>query len=239
MRVLKPVLKSDALRRGLCWLGSVYIRLVFRTGRWRTLGADGPQSLWRDGKPFILCFWHGRLLMMPKIWNHAHAIHMLISQHRDGQLIARTVAHFGIETVAGSSSKGGTAALRSMLGALKRGECVGITPDGPRGPRMRASDGIVSLARLSGVPIIPATYSASPAWALGSWDRFLIPAPFSRGIFLWGHPITVERDAKGEDLEAARAAVEEVLNRLTAEADRLADRPAVTPAPHREAETAR
>jgi lysophospholipid acyltransferase (LPLAT)-like uncharacterized protein len=238
VRALKPVLKSDAVRRGLCWLGSLYIRLVFVTGRWRTINADIPETFWRDGRPFILCFWHGRILMMPKIWPRGRAIHMLISQHRDGQIIARTVAHFGIDTVAGSSSKGGTAALRSMLAALKRGECVGITPDGPRGPRMRASDGIVSLARMSGAAIVPATYSARPARALGSWDRFLVPAPFCRGVFIWGDPIVVDRDADAAAIERARLGVEESLNAITDEADRTLDRPRIDPAPLSDVETA-
>jgi lysophospholipid acyltransferase (LPLAT)-like uncharacterized protein len=144
---------------------------------------------------------------------------MLISTHRDGQIIARTVSHFGIETVAGSSSHGGSAALRAMLRALKEGVCVGITPDGPRGPRMRASDGIVQVARLSGATVLPCSFSATRRRVVGSWDRFVIAWPFSRGVFVWGRPITVPRDADAAAQESAREAIEAELNAITVEAD--------------------
>ncbi len=228
--MLKRLLKSDGLRRVLCWLGSLYIRFAHATGRWRVIGGEAAQGRWDRGEPFILCFWHGRLLMMPYCWRRDRTIHMLISQHRDGQIIARTVGHFGIQTVAGSSSKGGAQALRAMVKALKAGDCVGITPDGPRGPRMRATDGVVNLARLAGVPIIPATFGATRGRVLGSWDRFLVAWPFGRGVIVWGDPITVARDADADALDAARARVEDSLNAITAEADRLTGRVPVEPA---------
>ncbi len=228
--MIKRFLRSEGLRAVLCWLGAQYIRLVHVTGRWWVEGDAAAQDHWRDGRPFILCFWHGRLLMMPHCWPRRRVIHMLISQHRDGQIIARTVGHFGIKTVSGSSSKGGAQALRAMVRALRAGECVGITPDGPRGPRMRASDGIVNLARLAGVPIIPATFGAASGRVLGTWDRFLVAWPFGRGVIVWGKPIEVPRDADGIDLETARRAVEERLNAITAEADRLTGRSPVPPA---------
>ncbi len=228
--MMKRILKSDGFRRLLCWLGAQYIRFAHATGRWQVIGGAAAQAMWRDGKPFILCFWHGRLLMMPYCWPRDRTIHMLISQHRDGQIIARTVGHFGIRTVAGSSSKGGAQALRAMVKALKAGEWVGITPDGPRGPRMRASDGVVSLARLAGVPIIPATFGAARGRVLGSWDRFLVAWPFGRGVIVWGDPIEVPRDADATALEAARQSVEDALNDITAEADRLTGRAPVEPA---------
>jgi len=224
----KRILGSDAVRRVLCWLGAQYIRFVYATGRWTVLRGDIPRAFWDRGEPFILCFWHGRLLMMPYCWNRRVDIHMLISQHRDGQIIARTVGHFGIRTIAGSTQRGGAGALRAMLKVLQAGECVGITPDGPRGPRMRASDGIVSVARLAGVPIVPATFAVDRRHVLGSWDRFVVAWPFARGVLAWGEPIHVTRDA---DVEAARARVEEALNVLTAEADALVGAAPVEPAP--------
>lgn len=228
--MLKRILKSDGLRRALCWLGSLYIRLVHATGRWQVIGGDAARAHWAAGTPFILCFWHGRLLMMPHCWPRDKAIHMLISQHRDGQIIARTVGHFGIKTVAGSSSKGGAQALRAMVKALKAGDCVGITPDGPRGPRMRATDGAVALARLSGAPIIPATFGAARGKVLQSWDRFLVAWPFGQGVIVWGDPIEVARDADADQMNMARMRVEDALNTITAEADRLTGRVPVEPA---------
>lgn len=236
--MFRTILRSDAARRLLCWLGAQYIRLVHLTGRWQVIGGEAAEALWRDGKPFILCFWHGRLLMMPHCWRRDRAIHMLISQHRDGQIIARTVGHFGIRTVTGSSSKGGAQALRAMVRAIKAGDCVGITPDGPRGPRMRASDGAVALARLSGVPIIPATYGTAAGRVLQSWDRFLVAWPFGRGVILWGDPILVPGDADAAAMEQARATLEAGLNAITERADRMTGRDPVVPAPAAGAEAA-
>jgi lysophospholipid acyltransferase (LPLAT)-like uncharacterized protein len=227
MGLAKRIGKSERLRGALCWLAAQYIRLVWLTGRWRVVGGHIPAALWDQGTPFILAFWHGRLLMMPKSWRRSVGINMLISGHRDGQLIARTVGHFGIRTIEGSTTRGGAAALRAMMKALKAGECIGITPDGPRGPRMRASDGIVAVARMSGCPVIPATYASVGAKRLGSWDRFLIPLPFSRGVIVWGDPIYVPRDA---DEAAARQQIEDAMNAQAAEADRLVGAEPVVPA---------
>lgn len=231
MSTLKTILKSDGFRRVVCWIGAQYIRLVRYSGRWRVVRGEIPRAYWDEGKPFILAFWHGRLLMMPYCWDLKKTIHMLISQHRDGQLIARTVGHFGIQTAAGSSTRGGTGALRTMLKALKAGEYVGITPDGPKGPRMRASDGVVQIARMSGVPVIPATYAVRRRKVLGSWDRFVVAWPFSRGVIVWGDPVEVPRDADTDAIEAARCAVEDGLNAITEEADRLMGCTVIEPAP--------
>lgn len=231
MSGVKRILSSDAVRRLLCWLGAQYIRFVYLTGRWSVVRGDIPRAFWDAGKPFILCFWHGRLLMMPHCWDRRVPIHMLISQHRDGQIIARTVGHFGIRTIAGSTRRGGAGALRAMLKALKDGQCVGITPDGPRGPRMRASDGIVSVARLAGVPIVPATFAAGRRKVLGSWDRFVVAWPFTRGVLVWGEPIVVARDADAAAQETARRQVEDALNAITGEADGLCGAATIEPAP--------
>lgn len=228
MGPIKRILKSDRVRNALCWIGSLYIRLVYFTSRWQVIGGEQARHYWDQGKPFILAFWHGRILLMPYCWRRGVPIHMLISQHRDGQIIARTVSHFGIDTVAGSSSKGGSAALRQMLKALKGGECVGITPDGPRGPRMRASEGIAQVARMAGVPVIPCGFSTVRRKALGSWDRFIIAWPFTRGVFVWGQPLTI---APGGDVDQFRQQIEDALTQVTQDADRLTGHDPVEPAP--------
>ena len=231
MRLLKRLTRLPAVQRALCWFVAAYIRFVHRTSRWRVMGEGVPGRLWAEGRPFILAFWHGRLLMMPYCWNPKVRINMLISRHVDGQLIARTVAHFGIATVAGSSSEGGSAALRAIVKSLKAGECVGFTPDGPRGPRMRASLGLVNAARLAGVAILPCTYGIRRRRVLESWDSFVLALPFSRGVFLWGTPIEVPPEADARALAAARAAIEDRLNALSREADLLCGTVPVEPAP--------
>ena len=152
---------------------------------------------------------------------------MLISQHRDGELIARTIAHFGLESVRGSSAKagkqdkGGGGAMRAMIRQLSRGEYVGVTPDGPRGPRQQVGEGPLSIARLSGAPIIPVSFATTRRIHARSWDRFLIALPFSQGVFVWGKPHYVARDADALAVEQARQSLEDELNRITAEADAM------------------
>ena len=229
--LIKTITRKEIVRRFLCWLGARYIRFVYASSRWQIIRGDIPKKFYDLNQPFILSFWHGRLLMMPYCWDDTQPIHTLTSSHSDGQFLARTVAHFGIKTIVGSTTRGGTAALRGILNVLKEGECIGITPDGPRGPRMRASDGIINIARLAGVPIIPASYGISRRRVLGSWDRFILAKPFSKGVIVWGEPITVDRNAEGVALEAARLAVENGLNAVTNEADTLCGCATIEPAP--------
>lgn len=227
----KKALQSEALRRALCWLAAHYVRFVHATSRWTVVRGDVPDRLLKEGRSFIVAFWHGRLLLMPYAWMRPVPFFMLISRHRDGQLIARTVAYFGIATIAGSTTRGGAGALRALVKALNDGACVGITPDGPRGPYMRASDGIVSVARLAGVPVLPATYAISRRRVLATWDRFVVPLPFARGVIAWGEPIAVARDLDAAGVDAVRRRIEDALNTVTAEADRQCGQPAIDPAP--------
>jgi lysophospholipid acyltransferase (LPLAT)-like uncharacterized protein len=147
-------------------------------------------------------------------------MHMLISAHPDGQIIADAVTYFGVHSVAGSTSRGGSAALRTMLKRLRAGDCVGITPDGPRGPAMTASTGIVNLARLARVPILPITYATSRRKILPTWDRFHLPLPFGRGIYLWGEPISAYEEVSEAGVEPARRLVETRMVEMVCEAER-------------------
>lgn len=226
---IKNFSRSPKLRAVACSLGAFYIRLVHATGYWRHIGFEIPEKFWAEGKPFIACFWHGRLMMMPYNWRRDIPFYMLISQHADGQLIADTIGKFGFQSLAGSSKRGGAGAMRSMVRVLKEGGCIGITPDGPSGPRMRASDGAIALARLSGAPLIPLTFSAKRRRVMSSWDRFIMPLPFSDGVFLWGDPIEIPRDADDTEIEKIRTQLEDTLNQVTAEADRLCDQTPIEP----------
>ena len=228
--IVKRISRNEGVRSMFCWLGAQYIRLCHATGRWSETNGAVPRRLWDAERPFILCFWHGRLMMMPYCWDHRRPIHTLTSDHPDGRLIARTTAHFGLRTVSGSSSRGGAAALRRMVRLIAGGSSVAITPDGPRGPRMRAQDGAIGLARMAGVPIVPVSYSSQRRRLLGSWDRFVLALPFTRGIIVWGDPITVPPDADAETREAARRQLEERLNAITAEADRRCGHVPLAPA---------
>jgi lysophospholipid acyltransferase (LPLAT)-like uncharacterized protein len=175
-----------------------------------------------DEEPAILAFWHGRLLMMPLLCRKRR-ITMLISRHRDGELISRAVRFFPVDSVRGSTTRGGTRALRGLVRALKGGSHVAITPDGPRGPRNRAQRGAIMLASGTGRPIFPVTFGASKKKIFNSWDRFLLPYPFSRGVFIWGEPIWVGARDDEAGIEEKRKTLEARLNQITAEADHYFD----------------
>lgn len=227
----KRILENATARAALATAAAGYINLVHATSRWQHVGSEIPERFWRADEPFIGCFWHGRLMMMAKSWDRSVPLRMLISDHRDGRLIARTIRTFGYETIVGSTRKNGASALRGALRALAAGECVGFTPDGPRGPRMRASMGVIAAARLSGAPIVPGTFAMSARMVAGSWDRMIVPRPFGRGVFMWDAPIRVPRECDAEAMERYRREVEDRLNTITAEADAMVGSPTVEPDP--------
>ena len=229
--------KSAWFQNLAVWTGTSYIKLCFHTSRFQWVNEEVARSCWDGNKPFIGAFWHGRLLMMPYGWRTEHSIHVLISRHGDGELIARVMNNLKLKTIRGSSAadkkkrkdRGGAAAMRSMVKMLEAGEYVAITPDGPKGPRMRAKDGAIALAKMSGAPIIAASSSTAPRKLLKSWDRFMLALPFSRGVIIWGNPIHVPADADDALMEQKRLDVEVELNRITEEADRMMGKQPVEP----------
>jgi lysophospholipid acyltransferase (LPLAT)-like uncharacterized protein len=213
-------LHSELVKRIACWVTHCYIRFVYVTNRWSVEGDEWPRRLTGEGRTFIVAFWHGRLLMMPPAWHQLTSFHMLISAHRDGRIIAGAMTYFGIDTIAGSTSRGGSSALRAMLKRLKEGGCVGITPDGPRGPAMTVSIGTVNIARLARVPILPLTYATSRRRVLATWDRFHLALPFGHGVYLWGEPIEIANELDEAGLERARHLVETRMFEMVRNADR-------------------
>jgi hypothetical protein len=230
-RKIRQFVRSDRLRRLLCYAIHLYIRFVYATNRWSVEGAEHPRRLRDAGRPFILAFWHGRLMMIPMAWQRLAPIHMLISAHRDGRIIADAVAHFGVQTVTGSTRRGGSAALRSMVKSLAAGDCVGITPDGPAGPAMIVSTGIVNVARLARVPIVPVTFATSRRRMMRSWDRMEIALPFGRGAFIWGEPIVLDGRLDEDGVERARREVERRMLDMVAEAEARVGREWLPPPP--------
>ena len=219
MPFLKNLLKNKGPKLAASWLAANYIRLIKLTGQWRIDGTEIPTDMLKEGKPFLVAFWHGRLLMMSLAWPYQQNFKMVISRHRDGELIARTIKFLGFDSISGSSSRGGAGTMRSILRALKSGEYVGVTPDGPRGPRMRAAKGIVFAACHAGVPILPLSYAARSCKTLPSWDRFLIPLPFCRGIIKWGKPIAITSNADEKEILQKTSDLEKQLNFLTNQLD--------------------
>lgn len=208
-------------------LGAGAIAALWRTTRWQIEGRDHVDALLADGRGFVAAFWHGRLLFTPFCVPQGRRTLAVISNSRDGDLISATVARFGVQAVRGSSNdprksdrdKGGREAFAAALAALQGGAVVGITPDGPRGPRMRAQPGVALLAAAAQVPVLPLAVSTARGRLLGSWDRFLLPRPFDRGVVVYGAPLPPPPRGDDAEIEAHRRAVEAQLNILTAEAD--------------------
>ena len=215
----RRIARSERLHRPLCFAIQLYIRLVYATNRWTEEGAEHPRRVCETGRPLVGAFWHGRMMMIPLAWRRRAPMHMLISSHRDGRVIAGAVAHFGIQSIAGSSRRGGTAALRALVKQLAAGDCVAITPDGPAGPAMIASTGIVNVARLARAPIQPVVFATSRRWVLKTWDGMHIALPFGRGVILWGEPIEIAHDLDEAGVERARQLVETRLREMTSLAD--------------------
>lgn len=190
------------------FLASWAIRFLYWTNRTEILGEEHPRSFWARGEQVIFCSWHDQLLMMVMSYRGPGA-KILISQSKDGELIARTMACFGLGAVRGSSSRGGRTAFKELLELSKEPFDLGVTPDGPRGPRHELKDGIAQLARLSGRPVVPLAFVCSRGHRFKSWDRFLLPYPFGRGVFAYGEPVWF---AKDEGIERFRERLAEAMN---------------------------
>lgn len=201
----------------------VYLFLHALRATWRIehVNRQAVGRLWQQGENVIACFWHGRLLAMPFAYRGSGArAKVLISRHADGEFIARIIHYFGLGTVRGSYRKASVSSIREMLRELKEGTTLAITPDGPKGPRWEVKPGIIELARMAGKPIVPVTCSASKKKVFASWDRFMLPYPFSKVLFVWGDPLFIPKNTDGSAIEARRLELERTLVSLTEGADR-------------------
>ncbi len=208
-------LKSRLPANLLPFLIYLVIRALYATMRVRTVGAEIPQEFYRRGEGLIHAFWHGRMIISPFAY-HGPGGHVLISIHGDGELIAKVMQLFGFQLVRGSSTKGGREAIQEMLQLARQNRDLIITPDGPRGPVHAVKPGVAQLARRSGLAVIPYAFAVSRGKVFRSWDRFLLPYPFSRGVHVFGEPV---RYREGEDTEEFRLRVERALLETTARAD--------------------
>lgn len=148
------------VRAAIPYVANFLIRFVRHTMRIRHVGRETIEGLRRSKRPFILAFWHGRLFLMRYAYP-GRSITILISRHRDGEMIARTMELFGLHTTRGSTTEGGAAGLREVVRRVREGYDVGFTPDGPRGPRHVAQMGVIQAARLARIPIVPVAFGAS------------------------------------------------------------------------------
>lgn len=186
--------------------------------RWDNLSGYSPKNL---GGPAIYCLWHNRLILCMEAYQHAESrslgtgLAALISASKDGAFLAAILERFRVQPVRGSSSRRGPQALLELTSWAERGYDLAITPDGPRGPRYVVQEGVMSLAQLTGMPIVPFSFYARRKIRLKSWDGFQIPLPFSRCELSLGKPIHVPREATDAQREELRKNLEQMLKEIS------------------------
>ena len=207
--------------------GILILDLLMPTLRLR-VGAGGEHldRVAASDRAVIFVFWHNRLVVcgewiQRRLISDRRPVALLTSLSRDGELAARMSGIRGYRSIRGSSSRGGLAGLRRLHRAIRSGCSAATAPDGPRGPSQVVQPGTVMLARLSGAPIVPLAYAASRCWRLRSWDRLVVPKPFSRVVLTAGEPIELPRELSGDGLAGATAELERRLNELVARAEEL------------------
>lgn len=191
---------------------------IYRTCRITVIGKEHEDQFMRQGKPILFVSWHQGLLYYVYHFRNRDGL-VMVSQSKDGELIARTIKLFGFGSARGSSTRGGKQALDVMIDTIKRTQCsAGLVADAPRGPFGVAKIGIIKLTKDTGLPLIPVMWWAKRKIMFNSWDKTLLPLPFTRIVFFYEPPIFVPPDATNEQLEEMRAGLTDQLNRMHKEA---------------------
>ena len=200
------------------WLGKGLVDLICGTMRLRFIDLEKARAE-IESRRLIFAFWHSRILAISYIykgWGSA----ILVSSSRDGEIIAQILQRQGHETIRGSTSRHGVRAMTRLIKALREEIRPGVVvPDGPRGPRFRVQLGVITLAQKTGYPIVPVSYSAKRIKVFASWDRFVLPCPFTQGSVIYGAPVSVPPRLDAEARELCRTRLEDELNRITNEVD--------------------
>ena len=240
--MFKRFMRSVAVQKSIGGLIAAYMTVVKYTTRWDIEGAEKVQYITEGGNGVIALVWHSRFMMLTSAWKKQYQLpYVLISRSRDGNIVAHASHYLGLKTIRGSTkkaakanssakAKGGAKASLDIVTAIENRGCIVITPDGPRGPRQRLGDGPLRLSRATGAPIMPCTFAVARRKQFDSWDRFILPKLFGKGLILWGSPMTVPPETADEDLDAIRLSIETEMNDLLAEADMELGHDAVEPA---------
>lgn len=208
-------------RRIAVWLISWLLQGLFSTLRPVEVDQQILRRLLESDAPFVAAFWHGRLLFplrLAQIYGERD-VTVLVSRSRDGEWISQIAQRFGVLPTRGSSHRGGVRGLLEVIRLVQQGYIACVTPDGPRGPRYQVQAGIVTLAHKTGTAILPVTYSAKWRKVMRSWDRFVLPMPFSRVVVIYGEPIQMPAQITDDTASAAQREVEQRLRQITDAAD--------------------
>lgn len=200
------------------WLGKGLVDLICGTMRIRVVDFNKARAE-IESKRFILAFWHSRIVAISYLYQGWGAA-ILVSSSADGEIMAQILQRQGHETIRGSTSRHGVRAMTKLIKTLN--ETIrpgGVVPDGPRGPRFRVQPGVITLAQKTGCPVVPISYSAKRIKIFASWDRFILPYPFTEGRLIYGRPISMPSKLDVEEQGVYRVRLEEELNRITRKVD--------------------
>jgi len=199
------------------------LRLLCASVRLSIRGGHVEEDIRLKGENGVITAWHSRLIFLPYYFSQvrkiSHLMDVMVSPSDDGELVAQVSRLFRFNTTRGSSFKNRKASLRQLARSTKSGLWPGLITDGSRGPALVAQPGAVMLARLTGRPVIPLSVSFDRKWTLNSWDKLIIPKPFCKGVVIYGEPVYYSREGGAGELENKRKELEEILLRITAQAD--------------------
>jgi hypothetical protein len=204
-------MKKNLYKHVLPYIFFVILYLIGKTLRIQIINRDVESRLEKQGKAIIYTFWHGRMLYFPYLYRFSNKSTILTSPSEDGEIVARTAKIFGFSSIRGSSFKRGGPALLKMTRSIKEGKAVTMVADGSRGPLYKVQEGIINLAYLTGAPILPVVYGVKNKIQLKTWDRFIIPLPFSKIKVMYGDPVYV--DKKTEEIKS-KSKLEELEKKL-------------------------
>lgn len=219
--MLRNALKSFQNSYFLSYIGLLIVKILSSTYRIRVMNPEIELNVLKRGQVPIYASWHQRFFPGITFFGRRRPISIMVSQSRDGEFISRIVSMLGWHPVRGSSSRGGREALKEIYTLVHNGYKIAHIVDGPRGPLGVIKPGLLIIAQISGMPIIPTITSAEKKWTFNSWDRFIVPKPFSRIIIRFGDGIYVPKNLKGGDFEEKRSFVERTFKNLYIESDSL------------------
>jgi len=211
MHIKKKLLKNFFVQYILGFFTFLYIRAVNFTSSIQFENESIPKQFWNNDKPFILAFWHSQLMMIGFSWKKNKNVNILASSHSDGRFGAIVGKYFNLNNIQ-TSKKNKSISLRSIFKLLNDNNYIGITPDGPRGPKEIVSEGIIKIAKSSKVPIIPIGFWSSKNFKLKSWDSFLITLPFSKCSFVWNKPLEIPYNIQENQIQHYQKLLQEKIN---------------------------
>ena len=215
MRVLKRFSKTSAGQKLIGFIFYFITKLVSCSIRWEYFEQSKKSNIYNNKHKYIFCCWHNRLFLGPHLLPRNRVINALQSSHSDGMITSLAFQYLGMNVILGSSKKGGMQAFRKMVKRLQLGESIAITPDGPKGPKENVKEGIIKLAQITNTPIIPLVWVTRKSKIINSWDNFVLPYPFSKGIYCFGKPIKIKKNINIDKIELERQNLENEIKRLT------------------------